>query len=75
MPVDIVFMAYGCAFCLSEFNEGSEMTTEVVSFVGELVRVNEKLDAFDVRDRLGGGCESVVVIDPVRGCNLPLLTR
>ena len=36
------------------------MTMEVESFVGELVRGNEKLDVEDVRDRLGDGCESDV---------------
>ena len=34
------------------------MTMEVGSFVGELVRGNEKVDVEDVRDRLTDGCES-----------------
>ena len=36
------------------------MTTEVGSFVGELVRGSEKVDVEDVLDRLGDGCESDV---------------
>ena len=38
------------------------MTTEVGSFVGELVRGNEKMDVEDVRDRLGDGCESLYAV-------------
>ena len=42
------------------------MTMEVGSFVGELVRVNEKVDVEDVRDRLGDGCESDVTAMALR---------
>ena len=42
------------------------MTTEVGSFVGELVRGNEKMDVENVRDRLGDSCESDVTAMALR---------
>ena len=42
------------------------MTMEVGSFVGELVRGNEKVDAEDVLDRLGDGCKSDVTTMALR---------
>ena len=42
MPVDVVFMAWGCAFGFTSFDDNHGSVFD--SLVGELVRGNEKVD-------------------------------